>query len=65
MLQLLLHQETHGRFRYEFCDASCRCMRTMRRAKRVVHIQIAEFRERFRKFRIVRFLFRLEPDVLK
>ena len=65
MFQLFLHQETHGRFRYEFCDARCRCMRTVCRAKGVVHINIAEFRECFGKFRIIRFLFWLEPDVLK
>ena len=65
MLQLFLHQETHGRFRDEFCDAGCRCMRAMRRAKCVIHIKIAQFGQRFREFRIVRLLLRLEADVLE
>src|SRR5213592_4787912 len=38
---------------------------TAHRAKGVVHINIAEFRECFGKFRIIRFLFWLEPDGLK
>src|SRR6266571_672237 len=65
MFQLFLHQETHCRFRYEFCDARGRGVGAMRGAKGVVHIKIAEFRERLREFWIVRFLFRPEADVLE
>src|SRR5260370_37425224 len=65
MFQLFLHQETHCRFLHKFCDARRRSMRAMRGAKGVVHIKIAESRERLREFWIVRFLFRLEADVLE
>src|SRR5439155_2274059 len=33
--------------------------------KRIVHIEIAKFCERFRKLRIIGFFFRLEADVLE
>src|SRR5437763_1011709 len=65
MFQLFIHQETHRRFRYKFCDARCRGVGAMRCPKGVVHIQIAKFRERLREFWIVRFLFWLEADVLE
>src|SRR6266699_1841841 len=65
MFQLFFHQDTHRRFRYEFCDAGCRGVGAMRCAKGVVHIKIAKFRERLREFWIVRFLFWLEADVLE
>src|SRR6266513_3038926 len=65
MFQLFLHQETHRRFRYKFCDARCRGVGAMRCAKGVVHIQIAKFCESLSEFWIVRFLFLLEADVLE
>src|SRR5213080_847305 len=65
MFQLFLHQETHRGFRHEFCDAYSGGVCPVRGAKRVVHIKIAQFRERLRKFRIVGFLPWLEPKILK
>ena len=40
-------------------------MGAMRRAERIIHIKIAQFRERFGEFRIVRLFFRLEADVFQ
>ena len=65
MLQLFFDQEAHGRLRHPFCDTHSRCVRPVRRAERIVHIEISKFRERFREFRIVRLLLRLEPNVLQ
>jgi len=64
MFQLFFHQETMADFAMNFVmpavDACARCAEP----KGVVHINIAEFRECFGKFRIVCFLFRLKPDIL-
>jgi hypothetical protein len=65
VFQLFLHQETHRGFRHEFCDACGGGVCPVRGAERVVHIKIAKFRQRLRKFRIVGFLPWLEPKILK
>ena len=65
ILDFLLHQETHGRLLHELRDAGRAGMRAMGRAERVVHINIAELRQRLRKRRIVRFFAGVKPDVLQ
>jgi hypothetical protein len=65
ILDLLFHQESHGRLLHELRDAGCAGMRPMRRAKGVVHVEIAQLRERFGERRIVCFFARMEANVLQ
>ena len=65
IFQFLLHQKTHRRLRDELCDANRRGMGAVRCAEGVVHINVRKFRERFREFRIVRFFFGLETQILE
>ena len=65
ILDFLLHQETHGGLLHELRDAGGAGVRAMRRAESIVHVKVAEFRQRFRKRGIVRFFARMEPDVLE
>jgi len=62
--QLRFHQEARRR-RKIVSDAFRRCVRAMCGAEGVVHVEVAERRERFCKGSVVRFLFGMEAHVFE
>ena len=65
MLDFFLHQESHRGLLDELRDAGRAGMRAMRRTEGVVHINVAEFGQRFGKLRIVRFFPRLKAKIFE
>ena len=65
ILQFLFHQQPGRRARQRLRDRFNRRVRPMRRAKRIVHVQIGERGEGRRELRIVLFFFGMESEVLE
>ena len=65
VLQLLLHEQSGGGLRHVSNHAHGGGVRAMRRAERVVHIDVAQRGQLFRKLRIVLFFFRVEAQILQ
>ena len=63
--QLLFHQQAGGRLAHQRDHRLDRRMRPVRRAERVVDVDVGERRERLRERRIVLFLFGMKPQVLE
>ena len=65
ILQFLLHQQPGRRLRQELRDALDRRVRAVRRAERVVHVDVGERRQLRRERRVVLLLLRVEAEVLE
>ena len=63
--QLLLHEQPGTRFRHQTDDRLDGCVCAMRRAERVVDINVAQGREPLREFEVVLFFLRVEAEVLE
>ena len=62
---LVGHQQAGRRLRHEVRDALGRGVRAMRRAERVVHVDVGERRQLLRERRVVLLLLGVEADVLE
>ena len=65
ILQLLLHQQAGRRPLDVVRDGLDRRVRAVRRAERVVHVEVGERRERLRERRVVLLFLGVEPQVLE
>ena len=63
--KLLLHQKTGRGLLHELCYAHSRSVRPMRRAERVINVNVAERSELARKFLVIVFFFRVKAEVLE
>ncbi|GGN46262.1 hypothetical protein GCM10011349_13240 [Novosphingobium indicum] len=64
MEEFVLHRSS-GRRRQNVCHTFGRTMCTVRSRKGIVHIEIAEFGQRSRKIRIIRFLASMEAGIFE
>ncbi len=65
ILEFFLHQESRRGLFHEFSDPCCRSMRSMRGAKCVVTVNVAQRRELARGRLVVLLFFRMKPEVLQ